>query len=164
MGYSPQGCKELDRTERLHFHFDPVITGPFFQAGSFAQSCPTRCDPVTCSSLGFPVHHQLPELTQTHVKWVDRAESSKEPEPVPSVSSVSDIAACPPLFADDPSALPSPTLSLLQSVTLLACPLDASPSVPGAARCCTVLLYFLRYCTVRLKCFIFVFVFYVLFV
>ena len=28
------GVAELDRTERLHFHFDPVITGPFFQAGS----------------------------------------------------------------------------------------------------------------------------------
>ena len=108
------------------------------QFSSVAQSCPTLCDPVTCSSLGFPVHHQLPELTQTHVKWVDRAESSKEPEPVPSVSSMSDTAACPPLFADDPSALPSPTLSLLQSVTLVACPLDASPSVPGAV---------LYYCT-----------------
>ena len=45
-------------------------------------------------------------------KTVDRIESSKEPEPVPSVSGVSDIAACPPSpIADDPSALPSPTSS-----------------------------------------------------
>ena len=45
-------------------------------------------------------------------KRVDRIESSKEPEPVPSMSGVSEIAAC-PLFpiADDPSALPSPTFS-----------------------------------------------------
>ena len=31
------------------------------------QSCPTLCDPMDCSTPGFPVHHQLPELTQTHV-------------------------------------------------------------------------------------------------
>ena len=33
----------------------------------FAQSYPTLCDPVDCSTPGFPVHHQLPEITQTHV-------------------------------------------------------------------------------------------------
>ena len=43
-------------------------------------------------------------------KRVDRIESSKEPEPVPSASGMSEIAACPPSpMADDPSALPSPT-------------------------------------------------------
>ena len=35
-----------------------------------AQSCPTLCDPMDCSTLGLPVHHQLPEFTQTHVHWV----------------------------------------------------------------------------------------------
>ena len=45
-------------------------------------------------------------------KRVDRIKSSKEPEPVPSTSGVSDIAACPlSPIADDPSALPSPTSS-----------------------------------------------------
>ena len=45
-------------------------------------------------------------------KRVDRIESSKEPEPVPSMSGMSEIAACPPSpIADDPSALPSPTSS-----------------------------------------------------
>ena len=34
---------------------------------SVAQSFPTLCDPMVCSTPGFPVHHQLPELTQTHV-------------------------------------------------------------------------------------------------
>ena len=34
---------------------------------SVAQSCPTLCDPMDCSTPGFPVHHQLPEFTQTHV-------------------------------------------------------------------------------------------------
>ena len=37
---------------------------------SVAQSCSTLCDPMDCSMPGFPVHHQLPELTQTHVHWV----------------------------------------------------------------------------------------------
>ena len=32
-----------------------------------AQSCPTLCDPMDCNTPGFPVHHQLPDLTQTHV-------------------------------------------------------------------------------------------------
>ena len=43
------------------------------QFSLFAQSCPTLCDPVDCSTPGFPVHHQLPELTQTHVHRVDDA-------------------------------------------------------------------------------------------
>jgi len=35
--------------------------------GSVAQSCQTLCHPMDCSTPGFPVHHQLPELAQTHV-------------------------------------------------------------------------------------------------
>ena len=38
-----------------------------------AQSCPTLCDPMDCSMPGLPVHHQLPEFTQTHVHWVGDA-------------------------------------------------------------------------------------------
>ena len=34
---------------------------------SVAQSCPTLCDPMNHSTTGLPVHHQLPEFTQTHV-------------------------------------------------------------------------------------------------
>ena len=37
------------------------------QFSSVAQSCPTLCDPMNRSTLGLPVHHQLPEFTQTHV-------------------------------------------------------------------------------------------------
>ena len=42
------------------------------QFSSVAQLCPTLCDPMDCSMPGFPVHHQLPELAQTHVHWVSR--------------------------------------------------------------------------------------------
>ena len=38
-----------------------------FQFSSIAQSRPTFCDPMNCSTPGLPVHHQLPEFTQTHV-------------------------------------------------------------------------------------------------
>ena len=37
------------------------------QFSSVAQSCPTLCDPMNHSMPGLPVHHQLPEFTQTHV-------------------------------------------------------------------------------------------------
>ena len=37
------------------------------QLSSVAQSCPTICDPMNCSTPGLPVHHHLPEFTQSHV-------------------------------------------------------------------------------------------------
>ena len=37
------------------------------QFSSVDQSCQTLCVPMDCSTPGLPVHHQLPELTQTHV-------------------------------------------------------------------------------------------------
>ena len=37
------------------------------QFSSVAQLCPILCDPIDCSTPGLPVHHQLPEFTQTHV-------------------------------------------------------------------------------------------------
>ena len=40
---------------------------------SVAQSCPTPCNPMDCNTPGFPIHHQLPEFTQTHVHWVSEA-------------------------------------------------------------------------------------------
>ena len=43
------------------------------QFSSVAQSCPTLCDPMDCSTPGLPVHHQLLELAQTHVHWVGDA-------------------------------------------------------------------------------------------
>ena len=39
--------------------------GSSFQFSSVAQSCPTLCNPMNCSTPGLPVHHQLPESTQT---------------------------------------------------------------------------------------------------
>ena len=44
-----------------------------FNISSVAQSCPTLCDTMNHSTPGLPVHHQLPESTQTHVHWVGNA-------------------------------------------------------------------------------------------
>ena len=43
------------------------------QFTSVAQSCPTLSDPMDRSTPGLPVHHQLPELAETHVHWVSDA-------------------------------------------------------------------------------------------
>ena len=43
------------------------------QFSSLPQSCPTIWDPMNRSMPGLPVHHQLPEFTQTHVHWVSDA-------------------------------------------------------------------------------------------
>ena len=61
------------------------------QFSSVAQSCPTLCDPMNCSTPGLPVHHQLPEFTQTHVHRVSDAIQpshplSSPPSPVPNPS------------------------------------------------------------------------------
>ena len=46
---------------------------------SVTQSCPTLCNPRDCSTPGFPVHHQLPELAQAHVHWVSDAIQPSHP-------------------------------------------------------------------------------------
>ena len=54
------------------------------QFSSVTQSCLTLCDPVDCSRPGLPVHHQLPEFTQTHVHWVSDAIQPSHPLLPPS--------------------------------------------------------------------------------
>ena len=51
---------------------------------SVAQLCPTLCDPMDCSIPGFPVHHQLPEVAQTHVHRVGDAIQPSHPLSSPS--------------------------------------------------------------------------------
>ena len=60
------------------------------QFSSVTQSCPTLCDPMNRSTPGLPVHHQLPEFTQTHVRQVSDAiqpsHPLSSPSPVPNPS------------------------------------------------------------------------------
>ena len=55
-----------------------------FQFSSVAQLCLTLCDPMNCSTTGLPVHHQLPEFTQTHVHQVGDAIQPSNPLLSPS--------------------------------------------------------------------------------
>ena len=54
------------------------------QFSSVIQSCPTLCDPMDCSMPGLPIHHQLPEPTQTHVHRVSDAIQPSHPLSSPS--------------------------------------------------------------------------------
>ena len=70
--------------EHLPFHYSSVdwnnavstpllgcfVVPPTKPFSSVAQSCLIFCDPMDCSTPGFPVHHQLLELSQTHVPWI----------------------------------------------------------------------------------------------
>ena len=67
-------------SRHLDLHFDQCAV----QFNSVAQSCTTLCDPMDCSTPGFPVHHQLPELTQTHVHRV--GDAIQPPHPLSSLS------------------------------------------------------------------------------
>ena len=59
------------------------------QFSSVSQSCLTLCNPMYCSTPGFPVHYQLPEVAQTHVHRVGDAihqsHSLSSPSPLPSI-------------------------------------------------------------------------------
>ena len=57
---------------------------PEVQFSSVAQSCPTLCGPMNCNTPGLPVHHQLPEFTQTHVHRVSDAIQPSHPLSSPS--------------------------------------------------------------------------------
>ena len=54
------------------------------QFSSVTQSCPTLCDPMNHSTPGLPVHHQLPEFTQTHIHRVGDAIQPSHPLSSPS--------------------------------------------------------------------------------
>ena len=76
---------------------DSLLSEPIYmssssvQFSSVAQSYPTVCDPMDCSTPGFPAHHQLPELAQTHVHCVSDAIQPSYPlsSPFPPALSLS---------------------------------------------------------------------------
>ena len=56
----------------------------FSQFSSVAQLCPTFCNSMDCSTPGLPIHHQLPEFTQTQVHWVGDVIQPSHPRSSPS--------------------------------------------------------------------------------
>ena len=73
-----QGLWVQSLVRKLRFHISSV------QFSSVAQSCPTLCDPMNRSTPGLPIHHQLPEFTQTHVHQVSDAIQPSHPLSSPS--------------------------------------------------------------------------------
>ena len=71
---------------------------------SVAQLCLPLSDSMDCSTLGFPVHHQLPELAQTHVHWVD--------DSIQASSSVVPLSSCLQSFSASGSFLMSQFFTL----------------------------------------------------
>ena len=80
---------------------------PPYQFSSVAQSCLTLCDPMGCSTPGFPVHHQLWELIQTHA--------------IESVIPSNHLIVCHPLLLP-PSIFPSIRVFSNKSILLIRWP------------------------------------------
>ena len=80
-----------------------------YQIRSVAQSCPTLCNPMNHSTPGLPVHHQLPEFTQTHV--------------IESVMPSSHLILCRPLLLLPP--IP-PSIRVFFNESTLCCSLPVS--------------------------------------
>ena len=70
--------------EDLEGNSEDKAMAPSVQFSSVAQSCPTLCDPMDCSTPGFSVYHQLPKLAQTHVHRVADAIQPSHPLSSPS--------------------------------------------------------------------------------
>ena len=70
-----------------------LLRVPPVQFSSVAQSCPTLCDPIDCSTPGFPVLHYLPEFAQTHAHRVSDAIQPSHPlwSPSPPALNLSSI-------------------------------------------------------------------------
>ena len=81
-GTTPRESGPAHRNQRK----PQVATKASVQFSSVTQSCPTLCDPMDCSTPGLPVHHQLPEFTQTHVHRVSDAIQPSHPLSSPSPS------------------------------------------------------------------------------
>ena len=73
-----------DEYRPSHICPNPQKIQPQVQLISLAQSCLTLCDPTDCSTPGLPVHHDLPEFTQTHVDRVSDAIQPSHPLSPPS--------------------------------------------------------------------------------
>ena len=75
---------ESDLGRRYNYGNHLIIQVVLLQFRLVAQSCQTLCNPMDCSMPGSPVHHQLPELTQTHVHRVGDAIQPSHPLLSPS--------------------------------------------------------------------------------
>ena len=81
---SSQSRDQIQLSSIADRFFTIWATREALQFNSVAQSCLPLCDPKNCSTPGLPVHHQLPESTQTHVHRVNDAIQPSHPLSSPS--------------------------------------------------------------------------------
>ena len=80
-----ENCINLNYVELVHSIFQVYdILLSSVQFSSVTQACPTLCNPMYYSTPCFPVHHQPPEFTQTHIHWVGDAIQPSHPLSSPS--------------------------------------------------------------------------------
>ena len=91
---NPRKSEEMESKQKQHPAVDMI--GDVSKSNSFksniasvqfssvVQSCLTLCDPMNCSTPGPPVHHRLPEFTQTHVHQVNDAIQPSHPRSSPT--------------------------------------------------------------------------------
>ena len=103
-------------TQTIHIKSDKLIYVSVSSVSWVTQLCPTLWDRMDCSTPGLPVHHQLPEFTQTHVHWVGDAIQLDERMPSHPLSS--------PLLP--PSVFPSIRVFSNESVLHIRWPKDWS--------------------------------------
>ena len=103
----------------------PMGNETFIQFSSVAQSCPTLCDTMDCSTPGFPVPHHLLEFTQVHVHWTGNAIQPSYPLSSPSSlwinfsSVVVQLLSCVWLFVTPWTAAHQASMSFTISRSLL---------------------------------------------
>ena len=79
------GEQSNNRSSQLLLTVSPLVNCLLpNQLSSVTRSCPTLCDPMNHTTPGLPVHHQLPEFTQTHVQCVGDAIQPSHPLSSPS--------------------------------------------------------------------------------
>ena len=85
-GLNPHPLHWKVKSYSLDCQGSPTVGDGSVQFSSVAQLCPTLCDPMDWSTPDFPVHHQLPGFTQTHVRWAGDAIQPSHPLSSPSSS------------------------------------------------------------------------------
>ena len=125
--------------------YSTILISSGLQFSSVAQSCPTLFDPMNRSTPGLPVHHHLPEFTQTHVhQSVPFLKNSNFPSVQFSSVTQSCLTLCDPMnrsmpglpvhhqlrFTSIESVMPSSHLILCRPLLLLPQSLPASESLP----------------------------------
>ena len=83
-GWSWPRDQILPHCSQILYHLSQQGGKIVLQFSSVIQSCLTLCYPMDCSMPGFPIHHKLPEFTQTHVHWVSNAIQPSHPLSSPS--------------------------------------------------------------------------------